>query len=346
MKRQNQIVTIAVCLLVFGCLALPAKAGQNPAQQARQILDATGVKGGLIVHLGCTDGKLTAALHASDSYLVEGLANNAAAVAKARQYIKSLGLYGKVTVQKWDGRHLPYIDNLVNLIVSEQPVEVSEDELMRVLAPGAVAYIKQAGRWDKKIKPWPKDIDQWTHYLHDATNNAVAHDKVVGPPRRLQWVGSPRWARHHDRMASMSALVSAAGRIFYIMDEGPRYSILLPPRWSLIARDAFNGTILWKRSIPSWYPHLWPFKSGHAQLPRRLIAVGNRVYVTLGLNAPVVQLDAATGRTIQTYKNTWATEEIIASNGVLFLMVNKQPVDYSSYAPIHRNIGDAKKTSC
>ena len=29
------------------------------AQQAKQILDATGTQGGLIVHLGCGDGKLT-----------------------------------------------------------------------------------------------------------------------------------------------------------------------------------------------------------------------------------------------------------------------------------------------
>ena len=77
----------------------------------------------------------------------------------------------------------------------------------------------------------PADIDEWTHFMHDASGNAVAHDTVVGPPRHLQWVGSPRWSRHHDRMASMSALVSTGGRMFYIMDEGSRISIQLPPKW-------------------------------------------------------------------------------------------------------------------
>ena len=100
-------------------------------------------------------------------------------------------------------------------------------------------------------------------------------------------------------MASMSALVSSGGRIFYIFDEGPTASVQLPPRWFLIARDAFNGTILWKRSISSWFPHLWPFKSGPAQLPRRLVAVGNRVYVTLGLEAPLTALDAALEERLQ-----------------------------------------------
>ena len=224
---------LVAVLAAMACAACIAQAGApSPAERARQILAATGVRGGLVVHFGCGDGTLTAALRANDSYLVHGLDADPKNVAAARAHIQALGLYGKVTVQKWDGRHLPYIDNLVNLIVSERPVEVSEDELMRVLAPGAVAYIKQAGRWNKKIKPWPEDIDQWTHYLHDATNNAVAHDKVVGPPRRLQWVGSPRWARHHDRMSSINAVVSSGGRVFYIMDEGSRASILLPPRTS------------------------------------------------------------------------------------------------------------------
>ena len=50
---------------------------------ARDILDATGVKGGLVVHLGCGDGKLTAALRVNDSYLVHGLDLDAANVEAA-----------------------------------------------------------------------------------------------------------------------------------------------------------------------------------------------------------------------------------------------------------------------
>ena len=103
----------------------------------------------------------------------------------------------------------------------------------------------------------------------------------------MQWVGGPNWSRHHDHMASLSAMVSAGGRVFYIMDEGPRESILLPSQWSLIARDAFNGTLLWKRPIAEWNTQLWPLKSGPNQLPRRLVAVGDRVYVTLGIDAPL-----------------------------------------------------------
>lgn len=310
---------------------------------AKRILEATGVKGGLIVHIGCSDGKLTAALHANDGYLVHGLGRNKGNVRRAREYIKSLGLYGKVSVDLWKGKHLPYTDNLVNLIVAERPVKVSAEEIMRVLAPNGVAYIRSKdGKWQKTVKPRPEEIDEWTHYLHDATNNAVAHDRFVRPPHRLQWVGSPRWSRHHDHMASMSGLVSSGGRIFYIFDEGSTASILLPSKWTLIARDAFNGVILWKRPISSWFPHMWPFKSGYAQLPRRLVAVGDRVYVTLGIDAPLTALDAATGKTVRTYEGTKATEEVIFSEGVLFVLVNEEPPDWDRYRQISRRIGDEK----
>ena len=315
-------MTVSFAALVLACCLSYAAISASEAVSARRILEVTGVKGGLVVHVGCGDGTLTTALRANDSYLVHGLEADAPKIEKARERIRSLGLCGKVSVGRFAGNRLPYTDNLVNLIVSEDLGDVSMDEVMRVLCPNGVACIKQYGKWTKIVKPRPEEIDEWTHYLHDASGNAVAHDAVVGPPRSLQWVGSPRWARHHDHMASMSALVSAGGRIFYIFDEGLTSSIQLPPKWSLIARDAFNGTVLWKRSLPSWYVHLWPLKSGPAQLTRRLVAVGDRVYVTLGINAPLSALDAATGEIVRTYEGTKTAEEMIVSEGEIIALVN------------------------
>jgi len=321
MRRDTQITTL-VGILTLAALLAPAHAADDADALARKILDATGVQGGLIVHVGCGDGKLTAALRANDSYSVHGLDASAVNVAKAREHIHSLGVYGGVAVDHLRGAELPYVDNSVNLLVSENLGGVSKAEVLRVLCPNGVAYVKGDGGWTETVKPRPAALDEWTHYLHSAGNNAVSHDTVVGPPRRLQWVGSPKWARHHDHMASTSAVVAAGGRIFYIFDEGPTAAIQLTPKWSLIARDAFNGTILWRRRIEEWNPHLWPLKSGPAQLPRRLVAVGNRVYVTLGINAPLTCLDAATGKTLRTYEKTAATEEVIASDGVLFALID------------------------
>jgi len=329
MKKTSVLSAAFACLLAILLMA-SVTAARQAEQEAKDILDAAGVKGGFVVHIGCGDGRLTAALHASDSYAVHGLDKDAGNIEKARKYIRSVNLYGTVSVDQLEGNRLPYIDNLVNLVVCEDLGNIPIDEVMRVLVPNGVAYIKQAGKWQKTVKPRPEEIDEWTHYLHDASGNAVAHDSVVGPPRRMQWVGSPKWARSHEHSASLNALVSANGRIFYIMDEGPRDSIQLPPRWFLTARDAFNGTVLWKRELPEWYNHLFPLKSGPSRLTRRLIAIGDEVYTTLGINAPLSAIDAATGKTIRTYQGTKTVEELISTNGVLFLVVNpdREPVAY------------------
>lgn len=323
------------------CALVSPAAGAEPRGEAREILEISGVRGGLVVHLGCGDGRLTAALRVNSSYVVHGLDADPAQVAAARQALRVQGLYGPVTIDRLAGTSLPYIDNLVNLLVVEDRGGVSEQELLRVLCPNGVACMRQEGGWTKLVKPRPAEIDEWSHYLHDASNNAVAKDTVVGPPRRLQWAGSPRYSRHHDRMSSVSAVVTSGGRVFTIFDEGTSASILTPPHWTLIARDAFNGTILWKRELGSWHTHLWPLKSGPAQLPRRLVASGQRVYVTLSIDGPLAALDTATGETVRTYDGTDATEEILLDQGTLFLRVNTSG-QWQQFAGI-QSIGQAAK---
>ena len=319
MKRSAYLVGLAfLCSILAPGSSVALQ--DDAAAEAARILKASGVRGGLIVHVGSGDGTLTAAL-AGEQFRVHGLDTSAERVAKARARVRSKGLYGPVSLDVFDGRRLPYIDNLVNLVVSEDPGRVSDEEILRVLAPEGVAYVKRGVEWAKTVKPRPANIDEWTHYLYDPSNNAVADDEVVGPPRRMQWVGSPRYSRHHDKMSSLSALVSARGRVFYIFDEAPRLSALLAPDWHLVARDAFNGTILWKRRIKKWHTHLFPLKSGPAQLPRRLVASGDRVYVTLNIDGPVMALDAATGETVRTYEGTAGAEEIVFSDGVLYAVV-------------------------
>ena len=300
------------------------------------------IQGGLVVHLGCGDGKRTVQLRANDGFIVQGLDTSAENVQKARQHITQCGLYGTVTAREFDGRNLPFADGTVNLLVVDNPFSVSQQELLRVLCPKGKLCTKQGGQWKVETKPWPAELDEWTHYQHDPQGTMVGKDRVVGPPRHIQWVGDPKWLRNHDFMCSMHAMVSSGGRIFYIIDEGLRNHVFLPAQWTLIARDAFNGTILWKRPLKDWHPANWPLKSGPGYLPRRLVAVGGRVFVTLGLLEPATVIDAATGRAIRTYEGTKTTEEIAFADGILYLLVdpNKQPVGYkaetAAYSEINR----------
>ncbi|KPK41737.1 MAG: hypothetical protein AMK72_14955 [Planctomycetes bacterium SM23_25] len=313
----------ARCLSALAALgtALLASPGAAWADSAADILKATGIQGGLVVHVGCGDGRLTAALRAGDAYLVHGLDTDAANVEKARKHIQSLGLYGPVSVDQIRGDRLPYADHLVNLVVSEALGKVAMAEVMRVLAPLGVAYVKGAGTWRKTVKPWPDEIDQWQQYLHDADNNAVAHDTVVGPPRHLQWVADPAWGRSHMSISTVVSMVSSRGRLFTIEDRATPENPFLPGRFRLIARDAFNGVVLWNHDFADWEPVTRYIKDIAVQLQRRLAAIGDTVYSTPGLQAPLTAFDAATGRIITTYKGTEHTQEFACDGGVLYLVI-------------------------
>jgi len=326
--RLEKLSLFMLCAGAANCAASAS------TEKAEAILRKTGVRGGLVVHLGCKDGTLTAQLCASPAFLVHGLDHDARNVEAARRRVQSQGLDGKVTVDTFAGDALPLIDNVVNLLIDDSAAgRVSRPELMRVLAPGGMALLKQrttastvkiAGEtWAMLTKPVPAEVDEWTHYLHGPDNNAVSRDRVVSYPCRIQWVGNPVWTRNHNHLNGYSAVVSAGGRVFYILDDGPLQSINYTPRWQLVARDAHNGIVLWRRDIDRWEGHLRPFRSGPTELPRRLVASGSRVYVTLGYGGPLSILDAATGADVRVVAGTEGTHEIIHSDGVLYLVAGK-----------------------
>jgi len=304
---------------------------------ADDLVDAVGVKGGFIVYVGCEDGKRLASLGQDGRFVVQGLCDNPEAITAVREQVKSAGLYGKVSIELFNGKQLPYVDGLVNLLVISDVGKLSADEIKRVLVPGGLALIKTGQYvngmktayvgalkgWKIFKKPWPNDIDEWTHYLHDPQGTCVSNDLVAGHPKGLIWTSGPLWARTHEHTASMQAMVSTAGRIFYVMDEGPIESIQLPPKFFLTARDAFNGVVLWKRPLHNWFNPLYPLKSGPGWLPRRLVAVKDRVYVAPGIGQNLLCLDAVTGKTVCTYPKTASTFELVVSDGIVFATVDR-----------------------
>jgi len=324
--------------------------------------------GGICVIVGAADAAQPLAFAKRGNVVVHCLHRDIAQRDAIRKAVRSRGKYGTVSASTFDGSHLPYTDNLVNfLIVNDisalNKPALSAAEMLRVLAPLGTVGVRVSSspstdrsKWAKlkadflaagaediftidtsrsvflnARKAWPKDIDEWTHFLHGADGNPVARDSVVGPPRRYQWTSGPTWLRSHETDSSVSTLVTAQGRLFYITDEAP-ISLPgdhdLPDSWFLAARDAFNGAGLWKVPIKQWGWRQWKpswFTTRPGDVPldirKRLVAVGDKVYVTLGYRAPVSQLDARTGKVLQTYAGTELTGEILHTNGTLVLTV-------------------------
>jgi hypothetical protein len=292
------------------CLAFCPAWAQAGAPEAateagsERIVRESGFCGGLIVHAGCRDAAPAVSLAKMPNVLVHGLVCDGDRLDAVRGRIRDAGLYGRVSAMRWQGPLLPYADGMVNLLlVLDERVELKREEIDRVLAPLGVAWIRRDGNLTSHRKPWPADVDQWTHARYDASGNAVSKDERVGPPRFLQWEATPRW----NRGVKTSSLVSTRGRLFYILDDS--HFAVRAPTWSVIARDASNGIQLWRHELPSWGGARGGKKVGPAQVNRRLAAGDERVYVTLGKSAPVSVLNAATGQLVRTLEGTGPAEE-------------------------------------
>jgi len=311
MKKLSIIVLVVV-------VTTGARAAMEPATALKE----ASVTGGLVVHLGCGGGEMTAALRTSYAFTVHGLDRDLANVEKARKYIQSKGLYGPVSVDHLPGNVLPYVDNLARALVVSDAGSIPRDELMRVVCPGGVAVI------DGKltIKPWPKETAQWPQHYNTPDNNAVALDSVVGPPRYFRWIAEPEWSRSHLGLPSIHSLVSANGRLYSIEDRASVEHPALPGRFALICRDAFNGVELWRHPFPDWQPVYIYIKFTPTQLQRQLAAIGDEIYCTPGLNAPITVLDAATGKMLREFEGTEETQEFVYADGVLHV-VTGDPYD-------------------
>ncbi|SVB85401.1 uncharacterized protein METZ01_LOCUS238255, partial [marine metagenome] len=327
-------------------LACPLLLSGNPAGDARSILAQSKVTGGLIVHLGCGTGELLAELGKDKRFLVHGLERDPSKLSAARESIRKNGSYGRVSAEHWiDSTRLPYSDNLVNLLVIEDSGELDDDEILRALRPLGTVLRRTDEGWKATGKEWPEDIDEWTHFMHGPDGNAVSTDKRVGPPRHLQWVGDPKFSRAHEQTASFSVAVTTRGRMFYVLDEAPAVDIRVPSQWSLIARDAFNGVILWKRPMGNWLNQFRRFRAGPANLPFRLVAKEDKVFVTMDFEGPVHMIDAATGKTLKVFEGTEKTKQIIYVDGMLTLLRDDEVGQMSKIDDFRRR-GEFMKHHC
>ena len=358
--RRSALVVLATLLLCSPAAAAPAADAGAPSAEAMdaaaRLVKASGRAGGMAAVVRPPDADLPLALSKQGRFTVHALVTDADRCGAVREAIADAGVYGTVSADVMPrGDALPYADNLLTIVVFHSRPNYAKrkgwlPEVRRVLAPLGTAcvrvvgdppavepvadYLREVGfeavspfdagageKWVCGRKPWPPNIDEWTHYLHGPDGNPVARDTVVAPPRRYQWTSEPTWMQSHETDSSISTLVTARGRLFAIVNRaptslpGPKSP---PDTWFLVARDAFNGRLLWEAPIRRWgwreWKHSW-FNTRPGDIPlnlqKRLVADGDAVYLTLGYGAPVSRLDARTGAILHTYDGTERTNEIL-----------------------------------
>ncbi|MBM3891917.1 MAG: methyltransferase domain-containing protein, partial [Verrucomicrobia bacterium] len=255
---------------------------------------------GFCVHLGCGEGALTIELAAGDRLAVHALEAEARNVEKARERLQARDLYGQATVEQWAMKSLPYAENLVNVLIAENPGAIPQTEMLRVVAPLGTLWVKHGDGWRSEQKPWPRAFDEWTHWRHGPDGNMVSRDTAVTTPTGLRWIAGPpqdvggrKWYYDH-------VLVSSSGRNFYQFDD------------AIVARDSFNGRLLWRREAKAHtFKETITFgtlKLGGRTSKVRPVASGERLYAAT--DGKLVALDAANGRTVQTFGDLNAPREI------------------------------------
>jgi hypothetical protein len=194
--RLPRRFTTGLLLFVAFHAAIAAAQAAEPLvaqslETAAQMVRASGAPGGVIAVLGGANADLPLALGKQGSFVVQCLTADEASCAKLRTSIRAHGMYGPVSANTLDGERLPYAGNLVNILVitAEAPgnkAGLTAKDLLRVLAPLGTAFVAQSpaadplaaalkaagatvaadaapAGWTVLKKPWPANIDQWTH---------------------------------------------------------------------------------------------------------------------------------------------------------------------------------------
>ncbi|PCJ57956.1 MAG: hypothetical protein COA79_14380 [Planctomycetota bacterium] len=339
--RKIKKFVFILALFLLPALTVELSGKENDKKQnslAQSLLQAIGTKGGLCVQLNITDTQFILDLHKSGNFLVHTFTDDQKKMNELQSQLHTKGLYGPVSIQLSDYKSLPHAEDIVNLVVSHDlnnqlKKGLNLKELFRVLVPkGILAFqgtvsldklkaagfekTKSANSWTIVSKPTNPDTDEWTHFLHGPDGNPVSQDKIVAPPERVKWVDGPNWGKHGS---GLGGWVTANGRSFYIYDH-KRFSF--PGARVLVARDAYNGLILWQRIIESSSVKrdvlkFYNFNRYH------LVASKNYIYTVLKNRGPLVSLNAITGKIEHTFKNLKNVKEILYKDGYIIAMSDR-----------------------
>ena len=110
-----------------------------------------------------------------------------------------------------------------------------------------IAWSDEHGDWIQVTKPVPEGLGEWSHWEKSPDNNPVSEDQHIKAPYMTQFMAKPYYI-------GMPAITTASGgRTFLAMGHIAHHEREWNMLNRLIARNGYNGTILWERKLPDNY---------------------------------------------------------------------------------------------
>jgi len=237
MRTRFAAAGLLAILLATTC-ALAAEKGT-----AADVLGRIGVRRGYCVLLGDKGAALALDLaRASDLTLLVQLADYEQ-VREAGQAVDAAGLYGtRILVAKCVPGRIGLATDVADAVIAAgDSLAMPRAEVLRVLHPGAKALLGQ----EELTKPAPQGVDDWSHHYHGPDNNPQSLDRLARAPYLTQFIAEPRYG------PCPQAAVASAGRLFMAFGNVAWHEREEPWLDTLVAVNGYNGTLLWKRQLPS-----------------------------------------------------------------------------------------------
>ena len=216
---------------------------------AKEIVGSLDSTKGYCLVLDCGQGRLAYEIAKRTEMKIIGLEKDAAKLRIAREKLAEAGLLGeRVVVESWDIDDLP--PYFANLIVSDGMLSrgrrsAKDEQIDRVLRPyggvsmlGKKRFFSSKISWDKNVRGKLDGDGDWTHQYANSRNTACSADELVSGRLGMLWFGEPGPQEMVERHAKVASPLAKDGRLFVQGEE------------MVLACDAYNGTLLWKRRIP------------------------------------------------------------------------------------------------
>ncbi len=287
MLPTRALVFSVICLMPTVILADDAPSAPpsvSPSDTASNLLQEVGISRGICVVVG-GEATLPVELARSSDLLVHVRQPDATVAAKTREIADQAGLgIERLAIDVGPIDRLPYADRMIDVLVAAQMNDENLEELpvaevVRVLRPEGRAMI---GNWsggsgkltEKGLRTWNdgsiegvrmevksnpfgvtadlftpslEGAGDWSHWEHSPDNNPVSEDSIIKAPYMTQFMAKPYY------IAIPSITTAAGGRTFLAIGHIAHHRREWDNMNQLIARNGYNGSILWQRDLPEGY---------------------------------------------------------------------------------------------